>query len=137
MKKGLTLLIVSIITLLFTNCGGENTPAGIEKSIYTQLKNGNYEKAMTIMINNSVDYDQSAPEKPQIIKSFAQKAQQSTEAKGGIKSFEIGDESISEDGLSAVVEVKIVYGNGSEDTKKSFYIKKDNKWMGKTIRVKI
>ena len=133
MKKILSLLIVSTIMLLFVNCGGENTPAEIEKSIYTQMKRGNYEKAMDIMINNSADYNQDAPEKSQVIKSFAQKAQQSADAKGGIKSFEIVDEYISEDGLSATIEVKIIYGNGSEDTKRSPYIKEGNKWMKKSF----
>ena len=69
-----------------------------------------------------------------IKKSFTEKAKQSTEAKGGVKSFEVVEEKISEDGLSATVSTKVVYGNGTESTEQSKYVKKDNVWklsMGK------
>lgn len=131
MKKVLSLLIVFSTILLLTNCGEGNTPVGIEQSIYRQMKNGNYEKAATIIINNTANYNQDAPEKAQIITVLARKYQRSTEANGEIKSFQVIDKYTSEDGLSATVEVKIVYGNGSEDTKLSFYIKEEDKWKRK------
>ena len=48
--------------------------------------------------------------------------------------FEVVEEKISEDGLSATVSTKVAYGNGTESTEQSKYVKKDNAWklsMGK------
>jgi len=85
---------------------------------------------------NNLDSDDSLDKegKAEMIKAFAEKAESSTEAKGGLKSFEIMEENISEDGLTAAVSVKLVYGNGTEDSDKLNFVKEDGKWklsMGK------
>jgi phosphoribosylformimino-5-aminoimidazole carboxamide ribonucleotide (ProFAR) isomerase len=131
MRKFFNVLMVAAIALFAANCGGSsNTPAGIEKAIYSQLQKGNYEKAVTLYFDNldgAKEYD-SAEEKAEEIKAFAEKTQQSDEAKGGLKSFEIVNETISEDGLSTILETKAVYGDGSEQTKKSKYVNIDGVW---------
>lgn len=137
MKKLLNLMAFIAIALLVSNCGGNEakTPATLEKSFYTELQKGNYEKAADLIIKNlSTDKVMTAEESAQLVKSFTEKAKQSTEAKGGVKSFEVVEEKISEDGLSATVSTKVVYGNGTESTEQSKYLKKDNVWklsMGK------
>jgi hypothetical protein len=133
MKKVLSFLVVTAIAFFAVNCGGSgggNTPASIEKAMYSQLQKGNYEKAVEIMVENldNEDKEVSAEEKAQFVAAFAEKAKQSNEAQGGIKSFEIVEEVISEDGLSATVSTKVVYGNGKEDTNTSKYVNKDGKW---------
>ena len=139
MKKIFSVLAVVAIAFFTANCGGGsgggNNPASIEKSIYTQMQKGNFEKAVEIMLEN-LDSDKipSAEEKAQFLTTFTKKAKQSFDAKGGIKSFEILGEEISEDGLKATVTSKIVFGNGEEETNKSKYVKVDGKWkfsMGK------
>ena len=138
MKKVLSFLTVAVIAFFTVNCGGgksSNGPASIEKSIYVQLQKGNYEKAVEIMLKNlDTEKDPSAEESAQFLSAFTEKAKESNEAKGGIKSFEIVGEEFSEDGLSATVSTKIVYGNGNEATETSKYVNKDGKWklsMGK------
>ena len=138
MKKIFSVLAVIAIAFFTANCGGgsgSNTPASIEKSIYVQMQKGNYEKAVEIMVDNlDSEKTPSAEEKAQLLAAFTEKAKQSAEAKGGIKSFEIVEEEISEDGLSATVSTKIVYGDGSEQTETSKYVNKEGKWklsMGK------
>ncbi|MDH6354517.1 PBP1b-binding outer membrane lipoprotein LpoB [Dysgonomonas sp. PH5-45] len=131
MKKVFNFLAIAVIALLFASCS-DNSPAGIEKAIYNQMQKGDFEKAVETMISNMDGYDKdndkSAEEKAQVIAAFAAKAKQGAEAKGGIKSFEIVNEDIAEDGLTATVSTKVIYGDGSEDTKDTSYIKKDGKW---------
>ena len=143
MKKIFSFLAVAVIAFFAVSCGGNkgaNTgvkggPASIEKTIYAQLQKGNYAKAVEIMVENLDNIKaSSAEETAQMLSAFTEKAKESNEAKGGVKSFEVLEEEISEDGLSAVVSTKIVYGNGEEKTETSKYVKKDGKWklsMGK------
>lgn len=130
MKKVVYFLLATVVVLFIVNCGGTpNTPAGIEKAMYSQLKKGNYEKAIEILFDNLEDKAETKDlAKEQMIKGFAEKAKQSFDEKGGIKSFEIVKETISEDGEHATVESKMVYGKGEEETQKSNYVKKDGKW---------
>ena len=133
MKKIFSVLAVVAIVFFTSNCGGgsggSNSPASINKSIYTQMQKGNYKKAVEIMVENLDSKKASSDkEKAQFLTMFAEKAKESAEAKGGIKKFEIVEEKISEDGLSATVSTKIVFGNGDETTEKSKYVKQDGKW---------
>ena len=131
MRKVFSFLAVAVIALFTASCGGGgNTPASIEKAICSQMQKGDYEKAIEIMFENIDDSSDvpSGAEKEKFLTAFAEKAKQSADAKGGIKSFEITGEEISEDGLSATVTSKIIYGNGKEETKTSKYINKDGKW---------
>ena len=136
MNKIFSFLAVAVIAFFIASCGGgDNTAAGIEKSIYSQMEKGNYEKAIEILIE-SIDSERtpSAEEKAKVLTALAEEAKQSIEAQGGIKSFEITGEDISEDGLVAIVTSKIVYGGGKEEFNKSKYVNKDGKWklsMGK------
>ena len=130
MKK----IFLAITAILFfavsCNDGGGNTPAGIEKAIYSQLQKGNYEKAVEIMFavdSKEAKENASATNKEELA-AIAEKAKQSVEAQGGIKSFRITKEEISKDGLTAVVTSTIVYGSGKEDTKQSKYVNEDGKW---------
>ena len=140
MKKVFSFLAVATCAFFMTNCGGGgggNTPASIQKSIYTQMQKGNYEKAVEIMIEN-LDSEKTLSTKDaegvEMLKAFTEKAKESAEAKGGLKSFEITGEEVSEDGLSTTVSAKLVYGNGKEETETTKYVQKDGKWklsMGK------
>ena len=50
-----------------------------------------------------------------IVSLLSEKAAPMLEKKGGLKSIEAISETISEDGKSAKGEVKITYGNGTEE----------------------
>jgi hypothetical protein len=115
------------IVLFAADCGGGgNTPTNIEKSIYNQFIGGNYEKAATIMINN-LDTTLSEEDKA-LYAEFMKKEKESHDAKGGVKSYDVVAEIISEDGLFATTETKIVFGDGSEDNNTTNYVKKDGVW---------
>jgi len=128
MRKLFSVLALAAVVLFTANCGGGgNTPASIEKSMYTQMQKGNYDKVVKIMIDN---LDATKEQKAQFAAFFtSDKIKKEMEKGGGLKSFEIIKEEISEDGLSATVETKVINNNGDEDTKTTKYVKKDGKWL--------
>ncbi|MDR2556355.1 MAG: DUF4878 domain-containing protein [Bacteroidales bacterium] len=140
MKKLFLFLAATLIAAAFmlsTSCNNANaptTPAGIEKAMYEELLKGNYEQAMTVYFNNvenmvfepldsNITLEDSRKE---YITEFAKKTKESYDAKGGLKSYEIVKEEIFEDGNTAIVETKLVYGNGTEETDTTKYVKKDD-----------
>ncbi len=132
MKKSLYLMIAVTFFLLTAGCSkgsAGKSPKDIEKSIYTELQKGNYDKAIEMIFEN-MESDEVTPaeKKSEVMKVFAEKTKQSTDAKGGLKNFEIIGEEISEDGKTATVTTKITYGNGSEDTQSSSYVNRDGVW---------
>ncbi|GHT07223.1 hypothetical protein AGMMS49525_16290 [Bacteroidia bacterium] len=136
MKKVMSLLVAVLAMLAVSSCGGGKSPADIEKSIYTQFQKGNYEKGLDIYFAN-IDQGDEAKDQGQKqvdaqIKALAEKvkasAAQGFEIKAGVKSFEILEETIAEDGETATVQTKIIYGDGSEDTQSSKYVKRGGKW---------
>ena len=130
MKKVFSILALAAIALLAANCGGGggggNTPSGIMKSVYTQMQAGNYDKAAKFFLDNLDATDKEKAQYGALITS--DKLKKSAEEKGGIQSFEIVSEKISDDGLSAVVEMKIVGKNGKTETNKGSFVKKDGVW---------
>ncbi|GAP72004.1 hypothetical protein SAMD00024442_21_55 [Candidatus Symbiothrix dinenymphae] len=130
MKKTMS-LVVAAIAMVFgaTSCGGAETPASIEKSIYAQFQKGDFEKGIELYFANLDNIDRDTPEEvAEAVKVFADKAKQTFEAKDGLKSYEVLEEIITEDGESARVTGKLIYGDGSEQEEKNQYVKKDGVW---------
>ena len=67
----------------------------------------------------STDAEEVEQSKAMIASLLKEKAAPQFEKKGGIKNVEALSETIAEDGKSAVVELKITYGDGSEETEKA------------------
>ena len=131
--KRIVYLVAAATMILFTaGCSGGNagrSPKDIEKAIYNKLQKGNYEKAVEMLFENvESDDDTPAEQKAEVMKAFTEKTKQSADAKGGLKSFEILEEKISEDGKTATVTTKVTYGDGTEDTQNSTYVNKDGVW---------
>jgi len=127
MKNLVRIFLVGIIAVTAVNCGGSGTsPADIEKAIYSQFQKGNYEAGIKIYFENSTA--EKTEEQSEIIKAFAEKQKESFEAKGGIKKFEIIEETIDESGETAIVVTKITFGDGSEKEERNKYVKVDGKW---------
>ena len=136
MKKVFSLLLVTAAVLVFAaSCGGgsgigkSGGPADIEKSIYTQFQKGNYQKGVEIMLAN-IDSEKEISEKEmaEFLTGFTGKVSKSMDELGGLKSFEIISEEIAEDGLTAQVTTKTIFGNGEEKEETTKYVNKDGKW---------
>ena len=132
MKKVSVILSVVAITvsLLMVSCGGGGgkSPADIEKGMWELVKQGKYEKAVDYWADNC---DAKDSEQRLQLKGMAsmnsEKQKQSTEEKGGLKDVKVS-ETISEDGLTAEVDVVLTYGNGETEDKTTKYKKVDGTW---------
>jgi len=131
MRKLTGLFLAGLFAFTVVSCvGTPNSPAAIEKSIYSQLQSGNYEKGMKIYFDNlKKDTKEVDPKEAEnAISMFTDKAKESIEKKGGIKNFKIIAENIDKSGETASVLSRITYGNGEESDNTTQYEKVDGKW---------
>ena len=126
MKKLFRLMAVAIVAMAMVACGGNNTPEAATKAMLKSFQKGDY-KAMVEQIHFSKEVSQE--EKDQLVSMVQGKMAPEVEKKGGIKSFEVGEAEIAEDGQSAKVPYKLIYGDGSEESKTQKLVLVDGKWM--------
>lgn len=119
MKKMLT-IVVALCAFVLIGCSGSSsdTPGKVVLKAYGHLQAGEYEKVSEMFW---VDPAKSSPEEVEqgraMLTSLMQgKAAPQIAKKGGLKSYEVVEESISEDGQTAKVKVRVVYGNGKEES---------------------
>ncbi len=114
------------------SCGGgaASTPESVVEKAYNCLQDKDYAGYLEL-----IDYKEKDGKTPDEIRKEAlpmleAKAQALIQKKGGIKSWEILETKIAEDGNSAKVKVKQVYENGDEDNNNMKLVKKeDGTWM--------
>ncbi len=134
MKRLVILLAVVAMAFGISSCSKTSTPSDTVKASYECIQAGDFEKAVKdyyyeFNAEKPADFtEEDQKQSDAMLAMLCGKAQQSMEAKGGLTSFEIGDEKISEDGLTAEVEVKCVFGNGEEETDSKELEKLNDKW---------
>ena len=120
MKKLFTIMSVVIAALLLVSCGS-SSPKDVTNSYYKALQKGDFEKALS--------YTTVVAAEDEIQKEI--KKMEGLDVK--IPEYEIVSEEISEDGQTAVVEVKYKFTSSfnsepEESTNKVKLIKQDGKW---------
>ena len=80
---------------------------------------GEYDAVAENIFYESTDAEEIEQSKAMIASLLKEKAAPRFEEKGGVKNVEAVSETIAEDGKSAVVELKITFGDGSEETEKA------------------
>lgn len=101
-----------------------NSPKDTAESFIQAMKSKNYEKAADCFYYEGTK-DEIKAERAQVI-AFMEKAGQSMEKQGGIKSYKIN--SVEENGDKAVVNGEITYGNGEVEDDKIETKKIDGNW---------
>ena len=109
MKK-ISFFVMALCTMALVSCGGGNSPSGTVKSYLDCLKSGKYEKAIGYF-----DLDKSDEAQ---LKMLVSKMEQSIKEQGGLTSYELvkGGETISEDGNSASVAIRMTMGDETEES---------------------
>lgn len=111
-----------IAVAIFTSCGQPATPSSITADCIEYVKAGDYEAYVNT-------YNATDEEKAQLKELFEQKGNAMIEENGGIESYEITEEQISEDGQKATVKFSITYGNGEVKKSNKFHFEKvDDEW---------
>ncbi len=125
MKKVLLGFAVILLAVVAVSCSSKsNSPKDVAETFIQAMKSKNYEKAADCFYYEGTK-DEIKADRAQVV-AFMEKAGQSMEKDGGIKSYKIN--SVEEDGDKAVVKGEITYGNGEVDDDEIKTIKVDDKW---------
>lgn len=123
MKKLFISMFVAVVAFTLWSCGPANTPSAVAEEACKCVQNEDYEGYVELMDLKETKNQES--EKEQFVAMLREKGTKTMEKKQGIKSYNVESEEISEDGKSATVNMKVVYGDGSEDTNKIKLVKND------------
>ena len=120
-------LVIASFVLLTTSCGtsSSSSPADISKNIIKNAEKGNFDAIIDVFATNGKEL--TAEEKAKLT-AMLQMGQEEMKKKDGIKSVEVIEEVINEAGDKATVKMKVVYGNGNEDTQTNKFVMEDGKW---------
>lgn len=121
-------MVVAMLALVSCSSGGSG-PADALKKYATALQDGNYEKFVDGINFSNATPDQQKEAREGFVALVKEKGAKEFEKKGGFKDFEILSEEIAEDGNSAVVKFKQIYGNGEEEESEQKMVKVDGKWL--------
>lgn len=104
------------------------TPASITADCIEAIQKGDYAAYANT-------FDATDAEKQELQEMFEKKGKAIMEKQQGIASYEIIEEKISEDGLTAVVNATITYGNGEVDENNKFnFVKVNDEWKQAPIK---
>ena len=129
MKKFFSLLAVAVAMFMVSCAGAPATPSDAAVEYYQCVVNGDYEAFANAVHFDTTDPEEIAEGKAMITSLYKEKAAPQIEKKGGVKSIEAVGETISEDGNTANVQLKVVYGDGSEKNEDIKLVKIEDKWM--------
>lgn len=129
MKKLFTLFAVAVAMFMASCAGAPATPSDAAVEYYQYVANGDYEAFADAIHFDTTDPEEIAEGKAMVVSLYKEKAAPQMEAKSGVKSVEATGETISEDGNTANVQLKVIYGDGSEKTEDVKLVKVENKWL--------
>lgn len=129
MKKILSILAVAVAMFMVSCAGAPATPSDAAVEYYQCVVNGDYEAFANAVHFDTTDPEEIAEGKAMITSLYKEKAAPQIEKKGGVKSIEAVGETISEDGNTANVQLKVVYGDGSDKNEDIKLVKIEDKWM--------
>ena len=124
MKKVLLGFAVIMLAVITVSCSKSSSPKDIVNTYFQAMKSKNYEKAADCFYYEGTK-DEIKADRAQVV-AFMEKAGQSMEKQGGIKSYKIN--SVEEDGDTAVVKGEITYGDGEVKEDEILTKKVDGKW---------
>ena len=115
--KRLVALFAGIVAMFAVSCSqAPATPGDAVVEIYQMIIDGQYEAAAARFYVDKEDPADVEEFRSFLTSLFTEKLAPKLQEKGGISNVEILSETLSEDGKTAKVSVKLTYGNGTEET---------------------
>lgn len=124
-------IVLAMMALLTWSCGGGDTatPTAVAEKAIECIQAGDYEGYVDLIAVKEADGKSIEEQKQQLTDLLKGKAASTIDKAGGIKSYEILSEEIAEDGNSAKVKAKLVYGDDSTKEQKFKILKtEDGEW---------
>ena len=119
---------MSFMGLLVTSCTS-SSPGDAFKNYMELVKKKDYKTlAQGFAIDESQTPEQQAQATEMIEGLLTEKADKAIAEKGGLKDVQVLEEKISEDGNTADLKVKLIYGNGTEDETAQQMVKQNDQW---------
>ena len=115
MKKILFVAVMCLFAVMFSGCGGAKTPKDVAEKSIKCLKNKDYKgyvELVSLKDEAKMSSEELKKSREQMAVLLESKISSEVDKKGGIDSYEIGEETIDED--EAKVKAMIKYGDGSE-----------------------
>lgn len=130
MRKLVYFSVMAVAMLFVVSCSSSgDTPSGALKNYVSAMQGGDYDKFVEGIDVSSIAPEKQAETREGFSAMLKEKGEKELEKKGGLKDFEILSEEMAEDGNSAVVKFKQIYGNGEEEESEQKMVKVDGKWL--------
>lgn len=114
MKKIIGFIAMAAFMLAMASCSGGNTPTSVAEKAVKCIQDKDYEGYVDLIDTDGKEGQEVEEQKKAMADMLRSKAATTIDKKGGIKSYEMLSETIAEDGKTASVEMKVVYGDGEE-----------------------
>ena len=131
MKRTMTVVLALMVacTMALVACGGKgsakaDTPTATFEKYADYIKKGDFAKAVDILEGSN----EATKEQKEFIVALMQEA---SKENGGVTSYEVLNEEISEDGMTAKIKVKYTWGNGKTKETTEKLVKTENGWACK------
>ena len=126
MSRSLVSMLIVVSFFALVSCGGGGAePSDTVKSFVEKVEKADYEAAFDYLYLGGQEMDEDSKTK---LSGLLAMGKAEMDKKEGIKSMEVISEEIAEDGETAKVEMKFIYGNGDENTEKYRLQKDGDDW---------
>jgi PBP1b-binding outer membrane lipoprotein LpoB len=122
--------MILVIAVFLSSCGSStNTPSAAAEKIVNLMQDGDYDEIVDLMYFETSEGEDIEAQKEMFVALMDEKAGKSIDKKGGLEDYEVLGEEMSEDGKTASVKVKYLYGDGSEETQDMEFVLEDGEWL--------
>ena len=123
------LLLFSAMALFVTSCSSSSSPGDAFKGYMELMKKGDAKAFAQAFAVDETQTPEEQEQAAQLIEGLiGDKTKKMMEEKQGLKDVQVLEENISEDGKTATLKVKFVYGDGTEEESTQEMVKQDGKW---------
>ncbi len=131
MKKLFTAALALAALALVVSCGSKtSSPGSAAKAYMEYLAAGDADRFVEgIHFDESLSAEEVEQSKAMWASLVQEKGKKSVDEKGGLESVEVISETISEDGQTANVELKLTFGNGDVEEEELSVMNVNGKWM--------
>ena len=129
MKRIFSYLIILAAAMCFMTSCTKSSPSAAFLNYMEKLKAGDYKgfvQGFSVDENKTPEEQEKAQQTLESL--ISDKTAKSMEEKQGLKDIQILEETIDEDGKTATIKAKLIYGNGEEQENVQKMVKQGDEW---------